>query len=136
MLKGVESKSLLVFTEATAVAFIDGLVDDVVVVPVLEIVVQLVIAEALSLLSVEVGVVAVVVAEVVVMLEEDEFVEGEVVLIFSLKVGKFAEDVFELLTELVVLILAAVVFLVIVVVAVVAFSAAAVLEVVVLAKLI
>ena len=116
MLKGVESKSLLVFTEATAVAFIDGLVDDVVVVPVLEIVVQLVIAEALSLLSVEVGVVAVVVAEVVVMLEEDEFVEGVVVLMFSLKVGKVAEDVFEVLTELEVLVIMVMVGVVVVVV--------------------
>ena len=83
MLKGVESKSLLVSTEAVTVGFFDGLVDDVVVVPVLEIVVQLVIAEALSLLSVVFGVLVV---EVVVMLEEDEFVEGVVVLRCSLKV--------------------------------------------------
>ena len=116
MLKGVESKSLLVFTEAATVAFIDGLVDDVVVVPVLEIVVQLVIAEALSLLSVEVGVVAVVVVEVVVMLEEDEFVEGEAVVMFSLKVGKVAEDFFEVLTELEVLVIMVMVGVVVVVV--------------------
>ena len=116
MLKGVESKSLLVFTEAATVAFIDGLVEDVVVVPLLEIVVQLVLAEALALLSVVFGVVAVVVVEVVVILEEDEFVEGEVVVMFSLKVGKVAEDVFEVLTELEVLVIMVMVGVVVVVV--------------------